>query len=211
VSSGGQYTVRLAVTDLECEHRPYEGAQQYAHAKRVQVSRSDLGVRAAGASQPPSLQVMLSELWAERLRHTGIAVHAMHPGWALTPGLQAALPGFVEGQGGSGGSGSGLRSAEEGADTVVWLACAGARPLSTPGGKAAEAAAELLLNGGGFWLDRRPAPADFDWAGTRSTPAEFASLWEACEAACGFTFADSLAGEAVVEAAAGGAGLPAGV
>lgn len=145
---------------------------------------------------------MLTEIWAERLRHTGVAVHAMHPGWALTPGLQAALPGFVEGQGGD------LRSAEEGADTVVWLASTGARPLSTPSGKEAEASAELLLAGGGFWLDRRPVPADFSWAGTRSSAAEFASLWETCEATCGFTFADSLAGEAVAEAAAGGAGLP---
>lgn len=147
---------------------------------------------------------MLTELWAERLRGSGVAVHAMHPGWSLTPGLQTALPDFVEGRRKDEDP---LRTAAEGADTIAWLAATGTRPLSRGGGdtgSSAAAAAALLAGGGGFWFDRSPAPADFAWAGTRSSPAEFAALWAAAEDACGFTLADSLAGEAVAEAATGG-------
>ena len=143
---------------------------------------------------------MLTELWAERLRGSGVAVHAMHPGWSLTPGLQAALPGVVEGR----KDDDALRSAAEGADTIAWLAATGTRPLSRGGAGSADAAAALLAGGGGFWFDRSPVPADFAWAGTRSSPAEFAALWAAAEDACGFALADSLAGEAVAEAATGG-------
>jgi dehydrogenase/reductase SDR family protein 12 len=40
----------------------------------------------------------------------------MHPGWADTPGVQSALPGFRR------ITQTVLRSSEEGADTIVWLA-----------------------------------------------------------------------------------------
>ena len=43
-------------------------------------------------------------------------VNSMHPGWADTPGVQNALPGFRR------VTQSVLRSADEGADTIVWLA-----------------------------------------------------------------------------------------
>ena len=97
---------------------------------------------------------MLTKLWSARLKSSGIAVHAMHPGWALTPGVRTALPSFVEGHG------KDMRSAEEGADTIVWLAGTGIKPLSTPAAEATEAA-RLLREGGGFWFDRRPVQTDF--------------------------------------------------
>jgi GTPase Era involved in 16S rRNA processing len=40
----------------------------------------------------------------------------MHPGWADTPGVQGALPGFRR------LTHRVLRSSQEGADTIVWLA-----------------------------------------------------------------------------------------
>ena len=148
---------------------------------------------------------MLTELWATRLRGTGVTVHAMHPGWAYTPGLQTSLPALAEG--GGLGWGVELRSAEEGADTAVWLASTGTQPLAADASaQGGVDAGRLLREGGGFWLDRRPVPADFPWAGTRSSTGEFAALWAACEDTCGFVFADSLAGAAVAEAAAGGPG-----
>ena len=58
----------------------------------------------------------------------------MHPGWADTPGVQSALPGFRR------ITQTVLRSSEEGADTIVWLA------------RAREAAAIS----GKLFLDREP-------------------------------------------------------
>ncbi len=68
VSSGGMYTQRIYLDDLQMTHEKFDGPIAYARTKRAQV--------------------ILSELWAERLRDTGIVVHAMHPGWADTPGLE---------------------------------------------------------------------------------------------------------------------------
>ena len=75
VSSGGMYTARLDVSDLESEDGDYSGPAAYSRSKRAQV--------------------VLTELWAERLRGTGIVVHAMHPGLGRHPGgpgLAADLP-----------------------------------------------------------------------------------------------------------------------
>ena len=92
----------------------YSGTTAYARAKRAQV--------------------VLAEEWGKRLRDDRIAVHAMHPGWADTPGLETGLPGFRTVLGPI------LRSPEEGADTIVWLA-------------AAEEPGRVT---GKFWLDRAP-------------------------------------------------------
>ena len=46
----------------------------------------------------------------------GIRFAAMHPGWADTPGLSRALPGFARLMGPL------LRTPAQGADTIVWLA-----------------------------------------------------------------------------------------
>ena len=57
-----------------------------------------------------------------------------HPGWAVTPGMSAALPGFHK------VTGPILRDSHEGVDTAIWLA--GATPAEAPGGT--------------FYEDRRP-------------------------------------------------------
>ena len=74
VSSGGMYTQRLDLATLQLPASRYQGVTAYARAKRAQVA--------------------LSREWARRLAGTGVAFHAMHPGWVDTPGVAAALPGF---------------------------------------------------------------------------------------------------------------------
>jgi NAD(P)-dependent dehydrogenase (short-subunit alcohol dehydrogenase family) len=113
VSSGGMYAASLDVTRLQMTPDDYRGSTQYARAKRAQVT--------------------LNELWAARVSPTNVVFHAMHPGWADTPGVEAALPRFRSAVGPL------LRSAEQGADTAIWLACD----------------ERVQRTSGGFWLDRR--------------------------------------------------------
>ncbi len=79
----------------------------------------------------------------------------MHPGWADTPGLAASLPAFRE------FLGPYARTAEEGVDTVIWLA----------------AAPEAGGVSGRLFLDRRSRPFD-RIPGTRVTPTERRALWD---------------------------------
>ena len=138
IASGGMYGQRLRVDDLEYERGEYSPATGYARTKRAQV--------------------VLSELWAEELRGDGIVVHAMHPGWADTPGIAGSLPGFRR------LAGPILRSNEQGADTTVWLAAAGAPGHSS----------------GRFWHDRRERPTHY-LGRTKEGEADRRALWEACE------------------------------
>lgn len=98
VASGGMYTQKIHVDDLEMESAPYDGPTAYAWAKRGLV--------------------ILTEHWAEVFRHRPFAVHAMHPGWVDTPGLAASLPRFHK------AIRPLLRTPAQGADTLVWLAAA---------------------------------------------------------------------------------------
>jgi len=138
VASGGMYTQSLDVDGLEMGPDDYSGTKSYARAKRAQV--------------------VLAEEWAKRLRDDGIVVHAMHPGWADTPGLETGLPGFRT------LLGPVLRSPDEGADTIVWLA-------------AAEEPGRVT---GKFWLDRAPRSTS-KLLPSGATPKERARLWELCE------------------------------
>jgi dehydrogenase/reductase SDR family member 12 len=96
VTSGGMYTQRLDVEDLQWERKRYDGVAAYAQTKRAQV--------------------VLSALWAVALAPDGVTSNAVHPGWAATPGVQRSLPRFERLMGGW------LRDAEQGADTALWLA-----------------------------------------------------------------------------------------
>jgi len=96
VTSGGMYTQRVDLDDLQGSHEPYSGARAYARAKRAQVA--------------------LVREWARRGGPTGVTINAMHPGWADTPGVASSLPGFYRIMGPL------LRTPTEGADTIVWLA-----------------------------------------------------------------------------------------
>jgi len=138
VSSGGMYGQRLHADDLEYEHGEYKPTTGYARTKRAQV--------------------VLSELWADELREDAVVVHAMHPGWADTPGIATSLPGFRR------LTRPILRTNEQGADTVVWLAAADAPLRST----------------GRFWHDRRERPTHYTGR-TKEGEADRRALWEACE------------------------------
>jgi hypothetical protein len=61
---------------------------------------------------------VVTEAWAAQWADAGIVVNAMHPGWADTPGVESALPQFHS------LTRRLLRTPEQGADTIVWLACA---------------------------------------------------------------------------------------
>jgi dehydrogenase/reductase SDR family member 12 len=102
--------------------------------------------------------MVLTELWSDELFPRGVAVHAMHPGWADTPGVSRSLPGFFR------LTQPFLRSAAEGADTIVWLA----------------AAPEAALASGGLWLDRERHPAAV-LPGTAGSPGERKRLVEELE------------------------------
>jgi NAD(P)-dependent dehydrogenase (short-subunit alcohol dehydrogenase family) len=129
VLSGGMYTQKIQVEDLQSEQGRYSGAVAYARAKRGLL--------------------IVTEEWARRWAKDGIVVNAMHPGWADTPGVVSALPVFHR------LTEKVLRTPEEGADTIVWLAAA------TEAGKVS----------GEFWLDRRPHLKHV-LPGTRETAAE---------------------------------------
>lgn len=134
VSSGGMYTQRILVKDLQNVRGTYDGAKAYARTKRGQV--------------------ILTEMWAEALAPRGIVVHAMHPGWADTPGVSTSLPRFYK------LTKPLLRSPAQGADTIVWLC-------------AADEAARCT---GKFWHDRTPRPTH-RFAKTRETAEEREALW----------------------------------
>ncbi len=145
VSSGGMYTQRLRVRDLQSTRGDFKGSIAYARTKRGQV--------------------VLTELWSERLADRGIVVHAMHPGWADTPGVEKSLPFFRK------ITGPFLRTPEQGADTMVWLA-------------ASEEAGETS---GLFWHDRSPRPTH-RLKGTVEAHDDRWALWDALNELCGTDF-----------------------
>ena len=95
MSSGGMYAAPLCIANLEMSPAEYGGSEQYARAKRAQVT--------------------LNEMWAERVDPADTVFQALHPGWAATPGVERALPTFNRVLGPL------LRSPEQGSDTLVWL------------------------------------------------------------------------------------------
>jgi dehydrogenase/reductase SDR family protein 12 len=144
VSSGGMYSAPLDASigdDVEYREGEYAGIRAYARTKRMQVS--------------------LTELLAGRYAGDGITAHSMHPGWADTPGITDSLPRFatlVKPV---------LRTAEQGADTIVWLT----------------AAPEATASTGRFWSDRRRRPTYY-LPGTTDDPAARRTVWGyVCDAA----------------------------
>jgi hypothetical protein len=92
------YSQQLEVDKLIMGEQGYSGSVAYARAKRALM--------------------VVTQQWAEDWADDGIVVNAMHPGWADTPGVESSLPGFHK------LTRTILRTPEEGADTIVWLAAA---------------------------------------------------------------------------------------
>ena len=132
VTSGGMYAEKLVTRRVDSPGG-YKPTVAYARAKRAQVS--------------------LTCEWARRFGERGIDFHVVHPGWALTPGVESSLPGFRK------LTGPILRDVDEGADTIVWLALA-----------EVEASGRL-------WHDRRPrGEHKVPW--TRPESDEATRLWQ---------------------------------
>lgn len=106
VTSGGMYTQRLDLDDLESRSGSYSGARAYARAKRAQTALvRERARRSAGA---------------------GVSYSVMHPGWADTPGLAETLPTFYRLMRPL------LRTPAGAADTIIWLATT-PEPAATSG------------------------------------------------------------------------------
>ena len=137
VSSGGMYAEPLRVDRLNKLDGGFDGVKAYAQTKRAQV-------------------VLSEEL---QRRWPGIASHCMHPGWADTPAVKTSIPRFHA------VTKAILRTPEEGADTVIWLAAKQPPP-----------------EGGRFWFDRQARTTHFGIGrGTRESQAERAKLMATLE------------------------------
>lgn len=134
VSSGGMYLQPLDLKDLKFEKHSYNKYLAYANAKRAQV--------------------ILSELFARNF--PDYIFSSMHPGWADTAGVQTSMPTFKK------LLKNRLRTKEEGADTIIWLATTN----NYPSGK--------------FWFDRKAVKTTiFNFF--KPTKEEETSLWVYCE------------------------------
>lgn len=96
VASGGMFNVPLNLPMLNQKEKGFNGFASYASHKRAQVA--------------------LADYWRAKFGALNLRAYAIHPGWADTAGVQSSLPTFrkilrpV------------LRNAEQGADTIIWLA-----------------------------------------------------------------------------------------
>lgn len=134
VSSGGMYLQKLDLSDLLFKKHSYNKYTSYANAKRAQV--------------------ILCELFSEK--YPQYLFSAMHPGWADTAGVRYSMPFFKK------VLNKRLRSAQEGADTILWLAMSSAYP------------------NGKFWFDRKQAKITI-FNLNKSNKKEDESLWKYCE------------------------------
>ncbi|MFW7381563.1 MAG: SDR family NAD(P)-dependent oxidoreductase [Oligoflexus sp.] len=135
VASGMIYAQKINLNDIESKEKPYQGNLAFARAKRALVD--------------------LTEIWADKWQEDHISVHSVHPGWADTSDFRTSMPGLyrlVKPL---------LRSPEQGADTIVWLA-------SSP---------SQQIDSGQFWLDRRPHPTALI-TGSQSSTKEKKRLYE---------------------------------
>ena len=138
VASGGMYPEKLDVEKLLAGPDSYNGVRAYARAKRAQVE--------------------LNVEWARRCG-SKVIFQAMHPGWVDTPGVVKSLPRFHS------ITKPVLRSAEAGADTIVWLADVDESDLGA---------------NGGFWLDRHRRSIT-KIPGTGAAQSERDRIWQWCE------------------------------
>ncbi|XP_075448112.1 dehydrogenase/reductase SDR family member 12 [Ascaphus truei] len=138
VSSGGMLVQKLDVSDLQFEKGAFDGTMAYAQNKRQQI--------------------VLTEKWAKS--HPKINFSVMHPGWSDTPAVRSSMPDFYEKMK------SRLRSEDQGADTLVWLAISSAS-TKHPSGL--------------FFQDRKPVSTHLPLASTHSSPGDEEKLLQTLE------------------------------
>uniref|UniRef100_A0A1B6CLK3 Dehydrogenase/reductase SDR family member 12 n=2 Tax=Clastoptera arizonana TaxID=38151 RepID=A0A1B6CLK3_9HEMI len=94
ISSGEMLVHKLDPTDIQCQKlKEFDGMYSYAHNKRQQV--------------------ILAEMYSRE--YPKLFTASMHPGWVDTPGLHASMPEFYNRMKDR------LRTADQGADTALWL------------------------------------------------------------------------------------------
>lgn len=143
VSSGGMYPVPLQTQDFEFADGKYSGMTAYARTKRMQV-------------------VLAEQLAGKLVDEHDPVVHSMHPGWAATPGVTESIPAFGTVMKPL------LRTAAQGADTIVWLV----------------AGDEALTSTGKFWHDRAIRPTHYpSWR--KDSPEAREALWSTVVEATG--------------------------
>lgn len=109
-SSGGLLLKKLDLSDLTWKKNQYNKISSYANAKRAQS--------------------ILSEYLS--MRFSQFTFSTSHPGWVDTPALCESMPKFYE------KFKNRLRTADQGADTLLWLVSKG-----------------QLIHSGKFWFDRK--------------------------------------------------------
>jgi NAD(P)-dependent dehydrogenase (short-subunit alcohol dehydrogenase family) len=117
VTSGGMYLKPLDVSTIY-KNDKYDKVDTYANVKRAQVT-------------------LLPFFKKEFPNQT---ITAMHPGWAATPGVDEAIPGFAKTMKGR------LRTPLQGADTILWL-------LSS----------KKDIESGALYFDRKKVSPHFFW------------------------------------------------
>jgi NAD(P)-dependent dehydrogenase (short-subunit alcohol dehydrogenase family) len=142
MSSGGMYGAALDLDALQApDAARHDGFTAYAQHKRAQVELTHYW-NSLGPGQPRA--------WV------------MHPGWVDTDGVRSALPGFRK------IFQAVLRTAQDGADTALWLAAT--RPDT----------------GEGIWLDRhRDGEHAFGFTRQGASPPGLVAVLEAAAAATG--------------------------
>uniref|UniRef100_A0A8C1ZSM1 Flj13639 n=1 Tax=Cyprinus carpio TaxID=7962 RepID=A0A8C1ZSM1_CYPCA len=129
VSSGGMLVQKLRTGNLQSQRGRYDGTMVYAQNKRQQM--------------------VMTEQFAKA--HPNIHFSVMHPGWVDTPTIANAMPDFHSSMK------ERLRTPEQGADTVVWLAVSEAA-VKNPSGR--------------FFQDRQMVSAHLPLAWTHSSQLE---------------------------------------
>ncbi|XP_048836502.1 DHRS-12_like_SDR_c-like domain-containing protein isoform X1 [Brienomyrus brachyistius] len=127
VSAGIMLVKKLRIGDLQSERGRFDGTMVYAQNKR-------------------QLVVMTEQL---AKTHPGIHFSVMHPGWVDTPAVAESMPDFHRSMRNK------LRSPEQGADTVVWLAVSEAPAAAKPASR--------------FFQDRKVIPTHLPLAWTHSS------------------------------------------
>jgi dehydrogenase/reductase SDR family protein 12 len=150
VTSAGAYLTKSNPLDIYCSQLPFDGQLFYAFAKRMQID--------------------LTEMWAARLKDSGVTVNSMHPGWASTEGAVESLAEFHAQNAKS------FRTTEQGADTIVFLA---------------SNQTKVAGRTGLFWFDRNPVRTHMPFGGTQSSAEELALLWKVCSESVGGISEDS--------------------
>ena len=163
VSSGGAYTVRApCYEDLNTlTLKKYDGTLVYAFAKRIQIE--------------------LTEMWSVRSDTGSVFFASMHPGWADTEGLQEAMADFHEKNKAS------LRTATQGADTVVFLASHDSSDMTTylADNPQKYTSSRHRFPSGKFWFDRNIVRTHMPLGFTDISDKDRQILWTKCESFVG--------------------------